>query len=199
MAVFYGTPNDLGAVLGSANQDAMQYINQSVNRFMDVAGHVGQAIADRVNTQYQAFVDSTIGNRAAAIKNMVNAMWQDDSIRPLTDWGEVQNAPLQMVPYLMANPTVRELYHADRIEGYGDRYLDKYPDSIGRDHYTYRRVTNGMVQSDGHWNEYYEQLHKDDVILNLIEKTAILSSWETMDDMVDDGLDPTNPWNDPIG
>lgn len=98
----------------------------------------------------------------------VGSMWKGDNIRPLNTVAELQAAPLSMQEYIMAEPTVRKLFHEQGCDGYSETYVDVEPGCIGQDHSTYRKVHHGITI-----------VHEDDT-----ETTSVYHS-----DMVDDGYD----------
>ena len=66
-----------------------------------------------------------------AAKSSLGSLEIPDMILALTSLEELQAPPDAMVPWIMANPTVREMYLNNECEGYGERYLDYYADALG--------------------------------------------------------------------
>ena len=109
-----------------------------------------------------------------------------------------------MQRWIMANPYIREQYHANRLDGYSDSYVDDAPGMICDNHYEYRRVMDGVFvfnedpedKEDWSFSTYYEDIHNSDTDeLDLTEQLQILRTWEALEHFVrntdDDPTDPT--------
>jgi hypothetical protein len=112
----------------------------------------------------------------------------------------MQNASLTMQRWIMAEPTVRTLFHKQLCDGYSDTYVDMYPGRVGEDHYDYRRVMNGVVvpheERGGDATTYMEDLIPDDVELDLNDQIDIISSWQFIQAKVAErNEDPTSKYN----
>ena len=59
-----------------------------------------------------------------------------------------------MVRYLMSEPTTRHNTQQP-MEGYGDRYVDPYPDRIGEDDPVYRAVMDGIWRENDEGDVYH--------------------------------------------
>ncbi|MNU19668.1 hypothetical protein D3C71_79010 [compost metagenome] len=120
---------------------------------------------------------------AAAVKK-VGSIFQPNSIRALLTVPEIQNAPLAMQRWIMAEPTIRELYHQQRCDGFADTYVDMHPGFVGREHYDWRQVQHGMVQTEDEEAPlatfYFDELAEGDRELTLDEKMDIVSTWEVV-------------------
>ena len=218
MAVIYSDPDTMASALfAPSSNDAMNYIQSGIQSYMAAIPNAPSFIRDRVMTGFEKFRESEIGRHVQAIRYKIRNFWQDDSIRPIWDVGSLQQAPNSMVRWVMANPTVREYYQDDRIEGYGKRYVDPAPDANGRDFYDYRQATEGIimpqytlrqleemenppVQVPECYVNYYEPLIGMDSRLQHLEKAAIQMAWAVAEDALDEGLsDPTSEWNATVG
>jgi len=200
--VNYGNPNiAMAAIGGRATAAVSEYVRGRMadySQVLDSASGQLQQFQERVKSS--GFYD--IYRKAEAIINKVSAVGQPDAIRYLQRTGEIQNAPQQMVRWVMAQPTLRQLYHDNSIEGYGDRYADMHPGAIGKDHYDYRRATDGMVvkhEDQYQVVNYYEKIVEDDKPLLTPEKVSILRTWDMIDSSLENSpVDPTSEWNDLI-
>lgn len=119
---------------------------------------------------------------------------------------KIQNAPNCMVPYLMANPAIRELYQKGQCEAYGERYIDANPDTIGDTHYEWQMVMNGVIEfddpddDDNHgWTATTYATNDpryDDVEdLTHIQSMDIRDAWAHMEQAIKEGRDPTSRWD----
>jgi hypothetical protein len=104
-----------------------------------------------------------------------------------------------MQKWIMAEPVVREMWKDSLLTGYGDSYVDKHPNVVGRDHPDYRRVMDGMsyIDNDGRLTNtsYLEAVDADD-ILNLSEKLIVLSNWKKAKELALGDYDITDPYED---
>lgn len=97
------------------------------------------------------------------------------------DTSQFQGASLTMQRWIMANPTIRELYHNQRIDGYSSSYIDVEPNQVQVNHYDWRRVMDGIMTEteDGshRFSLYVEDLKEGDRDLTLLERRDILNMW----------------------
>jgi hypothetical protein len=148
--------------------------------------------------------------RLARLANQkVGSIFKPDCIRSIWELGEIQQAPFTMQRWIMAEPTVRALYHQQRCDGYSDTYIDMHPGQIGEDHYDYRRVINGVAmevpevddEGEAGWkiSLYAEDLLPEDRDLALDEQVAILSTWDIVRSYIEAGKDdPTSPFGNKL-
>lgn len=203
MPVFYGSPTEASAALFSKPSNAaMQYVNQTIDRFSSYASSIPTAIGQMVMDKHRELMDTGLSRKVEAIRHKINNFWEEDCIRPLPTVGDIQQAPDSMVRWIMANPTIRNYYHEERVEGFGERYIDREPEYVGKDQYDYRRVMDGMVVVDketkqASYSNFHEEYIAEDVVLTTIEKATIKMAWDTINDNIDEGdiSDPTSEWN----
>lgn len=142
-----------------------------------------------------------IANVARAVSHYVEEAWYVDNIRTLNTLEELQLPPVTMVKWIMACPEVRTRYHEQSLAGYDDLYVDLEPGKNGEDHYYYRRVVDGVFLEDkdtGDWtaNEWVEELHEEEDLLDFTDQTMILATWRTMVRELDKNTyDPTSQFN----
>lgn len=123
---------------------------------------------------------------------------KDDMVMSLKDMLQFQTATTTMQRWIMANPTVRKTYHDQQCDGYSDTYVDLEPDCVGKEHYDYRRVMDGVMefQQDNSWKmtHYLDPLKEGDRELHFLEKVDILDTWSQLEILMAlGGIDPTNP------
>jgi hypothetical protein len=138
---------------------------------------------------------------ANAAKRAVSNVWQGNYVQYLNDIGQMQWASNTMQRWIMANPSIRQRYLDQTIEGYEGTYIGpENPEELGETHYDYRRVMNGVVEdSEEHgWTSttYFEDLYEGDRELQLEEQVDILDTWSNILNMLrHGGEDPTSRWN----
>lgn len=185
------------AVYGETNPSTAAFLANQFNNF-------GNSITDAGKQFYQASLDAfNHFNGSEAMKfarrviSSINGAFDTPYIHEYSTLKEFQNSSTLMQRWVMANPTIRGLYHRQMCDGYSDTYHDVEPGLIGDRHYDYRRATQGLVkfEEDGGWkaNIYFDDLKKDDRELMLEEQIAISNSWLALEALTALGDDPTSP------
>lgn len=151
-------------------------------------------------TVFGAIDYQAIANMSRALRNQADGIWLVNDIIPLKTIGELQNPPPVMVDWMMSCPQVREMYHDQRLAGYDEYYVDHDPGMIGVNHYHYRRVVNGIFEENAKGEmiatEWLEDLRKPTDDLSLSEQLTIMSVWDEMINVLNEGnVDPTSRFN----
>lgn len=205
--VVFGGAQDFDALLyGERHPGTMQYLQNQVNSVMEMSRTLtdaGRQFFSTAQDLYDKFNSAEAMRLARAAVRRVGSIFQRDEIRSIWELGQLQNAPLTMQRWIMAEPTVRRMYHEQRCDGYSDTYVDNHPGQIGRDHYDYRRVMDGiLVDSEEHdWKAtvYFDDLLEGDRELTLDEKIDILSTWDVVASMMKEGSeDPTSAFGNKL-
>ncbi len=131
-----------------------------------------------------------------AMQKVANA-FQPDIIRSIFELNDLQSAQYTMQRWIMSEPTLRQMYHEQRCDGYSESYVDRFPGQVGENHYDYRRVMYGMVQDDQEhdWKStfYLDELFEGDRELNFDEQVDILNTWDVVRSYLSKGQDdPTS-------
>lgn len=205
--VFMGGVNEFDAlVYGQQHPGTTAYLQEHANRFTSIASDFSQTLTDaakaffqRGQELYQQFNNSDAIRAAEAAVRKVRSFFQPEIIRPLWDLGDIQTASLTMQRWIMAEPTVRSMFHQQRLDGYADTYVDMHPGDVGEQHYDYRRVMNGLVVDDEEhdWKAtfYFDDLIEGDVELTLEQKVDITDTWGTLLSIIKKGEDdPTSQY-----
>jgi hypothetical protein len=198
--VSFGDSDMLNTVsYGVRNHTIDDFMGQELQRASQTVIGFGQTFVQKAQEAFEAAVSSDAARLARAVTRQVNYMWQADTIRPLYGIDELQQAPPTMRKWIMAEPTIRKMYHEQQCDGYSEQYIDTEPGMIGEDHYHYRRVTDGVVFEDG--DEMYsisyldEEVPKEDDLL-IEEQVEILQTWDSIRKAIEEGKeDPTSRWN----
>lgn len=175
--------------LGTISKQARQNVTEGVNKFIETAGKV-----------YQAVTYSDAMRKARAVLRDVSTTGSLDVVSELNTMAKMQHARPTMQRMIMADPLTRVLYQEDKIAGYGESYIDPVPDAIGTDHYDYRRATNGMwLENDAGVMEarvFYEDTG-DDEPFDALQQMDIMRTWDHVRAAIKRGKeDPTSPEND---
>lgn len=167
---------------GRQHPSTLQFLQTQASAFTQRLSDAGQQWFNTIDNVYKQVGESELARIAKAVGRQVTHIWDMDDIKPLTTMDALQTAKLKMQRWVMAEPTVRALYHSGQCDGYSGSYIDMSPNDIGKDHYDYRRVMDGIVEcvEDGDWRatSYLEDLIEDDVELTFAEKVDIIDTWE---------------------
>ena len=192
------------SMFGRPMQSAQQYMGSTVNNFVaqatGVAAQSAVQMVDRFNTLTSASYLATVDN----MRNQLMSTWATDSVRFLPTINEIQEAPLSMQRWVVANPTLRESYNRDGLSAYDGGYHDIRPGGVGVDHYDFRRVMNGVVSTTDSITtstQYHEPLVSAEDVLSIVNKSDILRTWDVIDAAIEEGItaDPTSQLNELLG
>ena len=198
--IIYGGNLAFDAMMFHApSQSTIDFMAQTSAAFQSVVTAPLQNLFTTVNSVYDRVNYSEGLRLLRAAGRAANNIWRDDMVRPLYSIGEFQHAPSSMIRFIMAQPDIRKLYHQGMCEGYGDRYTDLYPDTVGEAHYDYRRAVDGMVleQPDGTYRSttYFEDVDPNES-LDIMQQTDIMQTFNYAIYLLDVGKeDPTSPSN----
>lgn len=212
MATFLngGTATFDAMIYGDQHQGTTELLRQ---QFSNVGHHLSDAarrFMDSAQAQFEQLSQGYAAQLLRAAGRAINSFWIPDQIQILNSIGQIQYAPHQMRRWIMAEESLRKLYHQGRVEGYGEDYIDLDPGKVGAAHYDYRRATNGLVQidqepdDDGNYGfqaiTYFEALRADDRELELVEQADIQATWKALRPMLTSGSeDPTSKYGADIG
>jgi len=185
---------------GDQHPATQEFLQNQCNTSSHVLTEAGARFMSGVTDLYNRVSGDGAIRIAKAAARSVQSIWNSDIIVELTTIGRLQHARPVMQRWIMAEPTVRNLYHQQRVDGYSGSYVDVNPGLVGEDHYDYRRATDGLVteREDGIWQAecYFDELLPDDTDLILDEQIEIQSTWAALVDSLRAGKeDPTSVWN----
>lgn len=204
MQVVYGDGGFDALAYGEAHPNVARFIDEQAGRLNNAISDAGRQFMGYVGGLVDRVSNAEITQRIQALTSKAASMWDRDAICTLTTLFDFQQAKSKMRRWVMAEPTVRKLYHQQRVEGYDDgqnpQYIDVEPDRIGTAHYDYRRATDGLVvfDDDGEWSSttYFEELREGDRDLTLSEQVHISLTWERLREHLDRAsFDPTSLTN----
>lgn len=196
--VSYGDATDFDALLyGNKHPNTIQYLQAEASNVSPILSD-GRAsfFANMHDLVERANGEEAMRLARAAIRK-AGSLFQPDRIKSIWDLGGLQTAPMTMQRWIMAEPTVREMYHEQRCDGFADTYIDMEPGKIGDEHYDYRRVMQGIVVDDPE-NDWRATIYLDDIAagdreLELDEQIDILNTWDVVAALMNYGIDdPTS-------
>lgn len=213
MSTMYSDPDSMAtALFGQPSSAALDYLRQGVDRYIQQARAIPNLpsyIAESVMSSYNSFRSLNMGHHVQALRSKIHNYWEADVIRPVTNVHDMQQLRPNMARWVMAHPGMRELYHEERIEGYGKHYVDPAPGVSGEAFYDTRRAVEGVIRPlyspEGEFKgqgtrHYVETLIGSDRVLSHLEKSAINITWGAIDENLEEGIyDPSSEWNGTIG
>jgi hypothetical protein len=205
VAVVHGGSQVFKAMVsGERHPNTVQYLR---NQMAQMQAYIGNAATDwsqRVVQSYETFSSDNAMRIAQAAIRKVTTHFQEDRIVQLDTLAQLQQAQSRMQRFIMACPAVRAPYHEQMCDGYSGSYVDMWPQDMGRGHYDYDRVMDGLIvevpaskeDPEASWM-CYAQLDEDvlegDRRLTMVEKDQILTTWDKIGELMGNGLeDPTS-------
>lgn len=187
------------SMYGLDTQDTIDFVRSHIDRPTNNWRETASHFIDSMYNTYERFSGSTAMRLAKAATRQLRGAFRANRVRYLRTIDELQAPPLEMIPYVMLEPTVRRRFQEQRCEGYNGEYRDLYADRKLEDHPLYQRVMDGMVvdSEDGfEWTEYApSQFDDGDDNLDIEEQTDIIRTWETMAAKMLGDEDPTSRFN----
>lgn len=191
--------------LGELHPNTQQFLSAQLEAPTHNLTEQGQAFFQSTRSLFERLGESRAAQWVKAAQRAIGSIWQDDGVRLLSDIGEFQWATAEMRRWIMAEPTVRKLYHQQKVEGYSGQYKDPAPTDVGQLHYDYRRATNGFVfvsetedETVPEWTSttYYDDLDPNEAELTLMEQSDIVGTWDNLLSHLDRHKDdPTSRFN----
>lgn len=158
-----------------------------------------------VGTVFDSLAYNEIGRMAKALVRKVDSLWLTDSIQSLTKLGHLQNAPTCMLDFIMAEPSVRDMYYRQEIAGYDDRWSDPvHQDIKSEESLYYKAVVNGVYQQVGdteeeicvEWLGEFDEPENAMLKLDLADQVSIAETWAHIRMHISKRKeDPTSPAN----
>lgn len=192
-----GSPQLFNAMLfPEATPETQAWLHEQWNRDTSMLTDLGRQFMNSATEYWKQLYDPMLMQRARSMMRAVGGMFHPNKIIYLEDIPSVQQAKPVMQRYIMAMPELRKLYHRQLCDGYSDSYVDHEPGLVGREHYDFRRVMNGIVveTEDGGWQStmYPDELYEGDRELEVDEKFAILRGWDLVKAALGRKIDPTD-------
>lgn len=183
--------------------NTLQFMQQSADEFHRGLGQNSSQFYQAIQPRIASYDYERMQQLAYAAYRTVDLFWVDNRIQELQYIGDFQQAPDNMVRWIMAEPTTRALYQNNGLEGYGETYIDRHPNGIKEDHYDYMVVMDGMMVEDGdgmsateYFLEAQPEYDPDYDILSFNQRVDIVNSWSHIARLIEQGGDdPTSRFN----
>lgn len=162
----------------------------------------GMHMLQRARQAYEQLMDNDPWRIAKAAIRRVESLWGSDEIRNLVEFHDIQNAKPIMQRWIMANETIRKLYHEQRCDGYQGSYIDTQPGYVGKQHHDWCTLHEGVVkmsEDNDDWSaSTISWTDQDNTELTLAEKMLIMETHEHAEAGVRAGKDVTSSWDDDL-
>lgn len=187
---------------GEQDPEFQRYLDETNAQVGSFLGNAARSFRDTASKAYQAVYNSGAIRAAKAAVRQIATMWNIDGVYALTTIAQTQNAPDAMIPLIMAEPSIRAMYHKQQIAGYDERYEDFQPGVVGEDVVEYQFVTDGVAMpmaepTDEFDHECVSYLHlEESEQLELEQQEAVIVTWEFIKAAISDRKeDPTSRFN----
>lgn len=198
MSLSYGA--DLIDVAGGGFVDdgVKDWLTQQSQVARQNLGSAGSQFFDWARSAYEMVTESQAMQMLRNLRHQHENMWVGDDVHRLSSMESYQTAGMVMQRWIMANPTLRNMYLNQEVDGYSDTYVNYGGDAVGAAHYDYRRVMSGVVEADVEGYTccvYVEQLPEDEVKLHDKQRLDIIRTWNNIERALELGEeDPTSPY-----
>lgn len=203
MAQIFTVDEDTFAHMAYSRQQphVREFVASQMQQAATVMNSVGQVLFQNAQRAYEQAQFNPAIRLAQAALRQVQSLWGTNQIQALNECWQIQNAPQVMIPFLMANTSVRKLYNDQRCDGYSGRYFDLQPGTIGDTNLHWRAVNNGMLEMDeetGDWEAVTYSSSEDDLVdvqLSFDDQCDIRHTNKWVDHYIEEGRDPTSVWD----
>lgn len=187
---------------GEPDQAFNSYMQEAQSGMQGILSSGAAAFRDRFTSAVGYVQDSDALRVARAAVRKIAHLWDIDVVSVRQTIGELQQAPVVMIPFIMACPEVRELYHKQGCDGYGELYTDNQPGVVGEEHVDYQRVMDGIFveQADGtHVSTTYLDL-EESLQLPFNNQVDVGITWDAVKrHLAAKKEDPTSRYNGTLG
>lgn len=167
---------------GAPRQEVQQFVNNLHHQITPMLTQEGLNFVQQTRNEWSKFFGEDAARLARAGARRVVSLWDDDSIHQLVGLAAIQQAPVIMQPFIMAQPEIRQAYLDQKIDGYSDSYVNEHGTAVGEQHYHYQCVTSSIVvdtEEEEEWKAitYFLDHEKPEDELSFDQKVDVLSTW----------------------
>lgn len=175
----------------------LAYLKSQFENIGQTLNDAGQQFFQGMQNVFEQANSSEAMRKARLALQKVKNVFEVDNVKSIFELNELQASQYVMQRWIMACPDVRNMYHQQQCDGFSETYVDRFPGTVGENHYDYRRVMDGMVQDDAE-NDWKATFFLDDLLegdreLTFDEQVDILNTWECVEAYLKRGKDdPTS-------
>jgi hypothetical protein len=183
---------------GETNQNTVSFMQNQLASARSMFNDAGQSFLRKAEAAFNLFNGSEAIDFARKTIAKVSNFYDAPRINECITLEQFQKSSVVMQRFIMAEPSIRKLYHQQRCDGYAETYVDMHPGKIGIDHYDWRVATNSMLQfqDDGGYvaRQFPDEILEGDRRLTFGEKVAIATTFEFLAAYAEQRTDdPTSP------
>jgi len=180
------------------DNNTLQWLNRSINYAKDALTGVADNLVDASVDLYNRVNSNSIINAAKALVSEQGGHANQYAIYSL-DSNNMGDANYIMQQYIMANLEVQRLYQNNMCYGFEETYYNPEPDVFGKERLDYQRVMDGILYETetGLAVTHYSNGEDADE-LHVRDKHLILDTWAHTENMILNGIDPSDPDNNEL-
>jgi len=163
-----------------------------MNRARDALSGIADGLVDSTVSLYNKVNGNACINAAKALVTDMGGHTNQYMVYGLNA-ENMTSANFVMQQYIMANPVVQDMYADNLCHGFEETYYNTQPGVAGDDRFDYQRVIDGVMHVEGDDMVVRHYSNTDDVELPTVDKFLILETWEHLECMLLNDVDPTDP------
>ena len=174
------------------DQGFMEVLKNNYQNFMNRMGEIGGNFVNMVSDRFNYIVNNDIVANTKRLLTM-NEHIVDNNIIHSVNEDNIGRAGYMMRRYIMAEPTVYNLYAKNRCSGYDDEWYDPEPEiknPYWRDDYL--NAVDQVMQWDGNGDGYVIEYLANDNPLTHYERVVVSNTWDLLKNMIANDIDPTD-------
>lgn len=188
------------AIFGEQSPVNTSYFQQQLSYFSESLNDLGRKFMQGAQEVYDKINNNEALRYARAALRTVRGIFHPNAVVSLESIEDLRSAQPMMQRYIMAEPTLRQQYNRQLIDGYSSTYVDMDVGCMAENHYDYRRVMTGVIQDvqddsgEDHWvaKQFYDEARDDERDLTHDERVSILKTWEIVKMFTEAGKDVTD-------
>lgn len=188
------------AAFGLPDRESLQ---RSYNRLEDFSRNISDRAKEHLGKAKEligSIFDESIAIKLNRVLNNQRGIYRRDAIQFLDSAEEIALAPVKMRRWIISNPRVRKLFDRQAIHAWGSKKDAFDLPEAGESDPFWRALNNGVAAEDENgqwWTEFehgLEELTKEP--LRLDEQLDLIATMDILNQTMDDGIDPTNPFGE---
>lgn len=174
-------------IYGRRSYELIEAVGNRLNNYTEVLTEAGAAFMSRARETFDRFSGHEAVRKARRALRSIGNYMQPDAILDIDSVSGLQLAKPRMQRYIMADPMARRMYYEQRIEGYGDSYVDRHQGYVGEAHRDYRLMTQDMIRYEtvnekerAFVTHFIEEIREGEEVPSLPERFDIQRSLTTL-------------------
>lgn len=156
---------------------------------------------DEVCNQISNFRDSAVGRKLLGAKHVIDNVTNSDNIRTFTTFEELYGAPLTQLKYLAVAPGIQKYVKKGLVQGYSERFFNRYEDVPLEENPDYQRIYSSMgveKEDSVEFINYANNYDFDDIEFSTEQKISMINNHEMMKYLLDNDIDCTSEFGDKL-